>query len=184
LAGSAYDRRIYAFRFNTTAGQDDAFIAHMNAVPNRSHFSLVRNNCADFAAGVLDFYFPGAFHRRILPDARITTPRQNAWELERSARRTGMELEIDEIPQVPGRRRPSRGNMSVAESLVATGDVLLVAVIPYAGPYLGGAVCVDFLARGRYPLPLKRAEVLSPESVAALLTPPNEELSADSSAEK
>ncbi len=185
LAGSAYDRRIYAFRFNTTEKQDDAFIAHMNASRNRSHFSLVRNNCADFAAHVLDFYFPHAFHRRILPDAFITTPRENAWELERYARRhPGFELTIDEIPQVPGNRRPTRINKSVAESLVVSGDVLLAGVVlPYAGPYLAGTVCADFLAWGRYPLELKAAEVLSPESVAALETGPAA-LSAKVSAER
>jgi hypothetical protein len=168
LAGSAYDRRIYAFRFNTSARQDDAFIAYMNAAPNRSHFSLIRNNCADFAARVLDFYFPHTFHRHILPDAGITTPRQNAWEMERYARRhPGSELAIDEIPQVPGSRRSSGRDKSVAESLIASGDVLLMAA---AEPYLGAAVCVDFLVWGRYPLRLKHAEVLTPESLAALGT--------------
>jgi hypothetical protein len=168
LAGSSYDRRIYAFRFNTSAAQDDAFIATMNAAPNRSHFSLVRNNCADFAARVLDFYFPHTFHRHILPDAGITTPRQNAWELVRYARRhPGFELAIDEIPQVPGSRRSSGKDKSVAEALIASGDVLAVAA---AQPYLGAAVCVDFLVWGRYPLRLKHADVLTPESLAALGT--------------
>jgi hypothetical protein len=174
LAGAAYDRRIYVFRFNTTPQQDDAFIARMNAAANRSHFNLVFHNCADFAAGVLDFYFPGTFHRRILPDAGITTPRQNAWELERYARRhPGFAVAVDEIPQVPGNRRPSRGDKSVAASLTVTGDVVLVgALIPFAGPYLGGAVCVDFLVWGRYPLPLRPVQMLTPESMAALENPP------------
>jgi hypothetical protein len=170
LTGTAYDRRVYAFRFDTTEKQDDAFIARMNAGPNRSHFSLIRNNCADFAASVLDFYFPHAFHRRILPDAEITTPRQNAWELERYARRhPGLEVTVDEISRVPGSRRGSRGSKSVAESLVETGDVVLVGFfVPALGPFLGGAVCLDSLVWGRYPLPLKKAEVLTPENVADL----------------
>lgn len=183
LAGSAYDRRTYAFPFLTTEKQDDAFIARMNARPNRSHFSLIRNNCADFAAGVLDFYFPHAFHRRILPDADITTPRQNAWELERYARRHGgFKVTVDEIPRIPGSRRPIWGSKSVAESLVVTGDVAVVAAaVPFLGPYLGGAVCVDSLVWGRYPLKLKRAEVLTPDSLAALETGPAARLSADAS---
>jgi hypothetical protein len=185
LSGSAYDRSIYAFRFDTTEKQDDAFIAHMNAAPNRSHFSLVRNNCADFAAGVLGFYFPHAFHRRLLPDADITTPRENAWELERYARRPpGFEVTVDKIPQVPGSRRASRGNKSVAESLVVTGDLLPFVAIPYAGPVLGGAVCVDFLVWGRYPLRHKGAEILTPENVAALGAAPAGTLSANVSVER
>jgi len=31
FVGVAYDRRVYAFRFATTEGQDDALIAQMNA---------------------------------------------------------------------------------------------------------------------------------------------------------
>src|SRR5580698_2593430 len=38
LVGVAYERKIYAFRFNTTETQDDAFIAKMNDAKNRSHF--------------------------------------------------------------------------------------------------------------------------------------------------
>jgi hypothetical protein len=41
LVGAAYERRIYAFRFDTTEAQDDAFVAKMNADANRSHFSIL-----------------------------------------------------------------------------------------------------------------------------------------------
>ncbi|MGA9070990.1 MAG: hypothetical protein WB424_12085, partial [Terracidiphilus sp.] len=54
LVGVSYERRIYAFRFETTAEQDDAFIARMNSSENRSHFSLLLNNCSDFARLVLN----------------------------------------------------------------------------------------------------------------------------------
>lgn len=81
LLGASYERRIYAFRFETTAGQDDAFIAWMNDSANRSHFNLLFHNCSDFASRVLNFYFPGTFRRHWAPDAGITTPRQVAYEL-------------------------------------------------------------------------------------------------------
>jgi hypothetical protein len=61
LVGVAYERRIYAFRFETTEEQDDAFIARLNAGVNHSHFELLYNNCADFARVALNFYFPGTF---------------------------------------------------------------------------------------------------------------------------
>jgi hypothetical protein len=51
MLGAAYERRIYAFRFDTTPEQDDALIARMNAGPNRSHFQLFFSNCADFLPG-------------------------------------------------------------------------------------------------------------------------------------
>ncbi len=75
LVGAAYERRVYAFRFETTAAQDDAFIAWMNASANRSQFNILFRNCADFARGVLDFYCSGTFGRHIAPDGGIVMPR-------------------------------------------------------------------------------------------------------------
>ncbi len=166
LLGAAYERRIYAFRFETTVGQDDAFIAWMNAGANRSHFNLVFRNCADFARRVLDFYFPRTFERHIAPDGGITTPRQVAFELVRYARlHPEMRLEVLEIPQVPGYRQPSRENASVSASLVLTGEVVPLAVL---NPILAGAVLADTVVWGRYPLPLRKARVVGPQEVALL----------------
>ena len=58
LVGAAYERRIFAFRFETTPEQDDALIARMNAGPNRTSFNLLFSNCADFARVILNSYFP------------------------------------------------------------------------------------------------------------------------------
>lgn len=166
LVGAAYQRRIYAFRFGTTAAEDDAFIAWMNGSENRSHFNIVFRNCADFSSEVLDYYFPNAFKRHVAPDGGITTPRQVAFELARYARRhPEMRLEVLEIPQVPGYRRPSRENESAAASLILTGDVVPLAVL---NPIVAGAVLTDSLVWGRYPLPLKQAKVLDPENIDQL----------------
>ena len=86
LVGVAYERRIYAFRFNTTEAQDDAFIARMNSAENRSHFHLLFSNCADFARVILNEYFPRTFDRSIFPDAGMTTPKQISYKLVRNAR--------------------------------------------------------------------------------------------------
>ena len=158
LVGSSYDRRIYAFRFHTTAEQDDELISKLSSEPNQTHFSLVRNNCSDFAARIMDFYFPGVFHRRILPDARITTPRQNSWELVRFARKhPEIELSVVEIPRVPGSRRGTRPAMSVAGALLVSGEI---APLAYLSPPLAVADCIDYLVWGRYPLHLKHVPIV------------------------
>ena len=168
LVGAAYERRIYAFRFETTPEQDDALIAHMNGAANRSHFNIVFRNCSDFSSGVLDLYFPGVFRRRLLPDGGITTPRQVAYELVRYAQKhPELRLTVAEIPQVPGYRRPSRKNESVADSLLLDGYVGPIALL---NPFVAGAMVVDSLLWGRYPLPLAQASVLAPGSVALLTT--------------
>ena len=146
LVGLSYERRIYAFRFETSAEQDDAFIAYMNDRKNRSHFSLLFSNCSDFARFTLNFYFPGTFKRNIFPDAGMTTPKQLAYKLERyAAQHPETHLAIFEISQVPGYRRPSRRNKSIAESLSTTGYAVPIAVL---NPYLAGGLFADYLARG------------------------------------
>ena len=166
MVGTAYERRIYAFRFATTEVQDDAFITRMNAAANRPHFNIVFRNCANFADEVLDFYFPRTFGRRILPVGGIVTPRQVAYELEHYARKhPEIQLTVVGIPLVPGYRRPGRVERDISGSLSVAGYGIPIAIL---SPYAGGAVIADYLALGRYPLPLKQAKVLEPRNIALL----------------
>lgn len=163
FVGVSYDRRIYAFRFATTEAQDDALIAKMNAEDNRSRFNLITRNCADFTGGILNFYFPGTFRRSVLPDAGITTPRQISYKLVRYAKKhPELGLTVFDIPQVKGNRRQSRRNQSIAEAFLTRGYVVPFVFI---SPYIVGGVAVDYLGWGRYPLPLKGAQVLTPEQM-------------------
>lgn len=166
LVGVAYERRIFAFRFETTAEQDDAVMGMLNDRANRSHFNLIYSNCADFARTIMNEYFPRTFRRTILPDVGMTTPRQITYKLVKYARKhPGMDLDLFEIPQVPGYRRMSRPNKSVAASLVTTGYAVPLTLM---NPYLAGAIFVDYLVRGRYPLIPRRPDVLGPERLSAL----------------
>jgi hypothetical protein len=166
LVGTAYERRIYAFRFDTNPAQDDALIARMNAGPNRSHFNLLFNNCADFSRVVLNSYFPRTFRRSILPDAGMTTPKQIAYKLVRYARKhPETQLTVFEIRQVPGYRRQSHSNKSIAESLTTTGYAVPIVLM---NPYLAGGLFVDFLVRGHFhPIP-RNPPVLGPDNLFAL----------------
>jgi hypothetical protein len=166
LVGAAYERRIYAFRFQTTPEQDDALIAKLNRGENRSHFELLYNNCADFARIVLNTYFPRTFRRTIFPDAGITTPKQNAYKLERYARKhPELQLTVLEIPMVPGYQRLRRSNNGVAEGFITTGYAIPLAII---NPYLAGGIFVDYLVRGRFHLVPKHLPVMEPDNLLAL----------------
>ncbi len=166
LVGAAYERRIYAFRFDTTREQDDAVIAELNAGPNRSHFNLLFDNCADFARVVLNDYFPRNFRRSIFPDAGMTTPKQITYKLVKFARKHHQtQLKVYEIPQIPGYRHESHSNKSIDESLVTTVYAIPIAI---ANPYLAGGLFVDYLVRGRARLIPKAPEVLGPDSLSAL----------------
>jgi hypothetical protein len=169
LIGVAYERRMYAFRFNTTPAQDDAFIARMNQRKNKSHFQLLFNNCSDFSRTVLNQYFPRTFRRSFFPDAGMTTPKQITYKLERYAKKNPeIGLTVFEIPQVPGYRRRSRSNKSIAESLVTTGYAVPIAIL---NPYLAGGLFVDYVVRGRYHLVPDDPEKLTPYTLATLTVP-------------
>jgi hypothetical protein len=171
LVGVAYERRIYAFRFDTTEAQDDGYIAQMNDTKNKSHFQLFFSNCADFSRVTLNYYFPGKFKRSAFPDAGVTTPKQVAYKLVKYGKKhPSLNVEVYEIPQVPGYRRPSGTNKDISEALITTGYALPIAVL---NPYLAGALLVDYIARGHHHLVPKDAPVLSPENLA-LLTQPSE----------
>jgi hypothetical protein len=169
LIGAAYERRIYAFRFQTTRTQDEALIAKLNAEPNRSHFQLLFRNCADFSRVILNTYFPRGFHRSIFPDAGVTTPKQITYKLVRYAKKhPELHLAVFEIPQVPGYRSPSRSTKDIAESFSTT---IYAVPLSLVNPYLFGGIFVDYIIRGRYHLIPKHLKVVDSSDLAVLSLP-------------
>ncbi|MGO8756789.1 MAG: hypothetical protein ACLQG3_01570 [Terracidiphilus sp.] len=169
LVGVAYERRIYAFRFETTPEQDNALIERLTAGPNRTHFNLLFSNCADFARVVLNGYFPRTFKRSIFPDAGMTTPKQISYKLMRyAAKHPETRLAVFVIPQVPGYRRGSHSVKGIDESFVTT---FYAVPIVLANPYLAVGLSVDYLVRGRYHAIPKHLAVLGPENLSALTAP-------------
>ncbi|WP_420238931.1 hypothetical protein ACOBR2_04855 [Telmatobacter bradus] len=166
LVGVSYERRIFAFRFNTTEAQDDRLIADLNARANTTHFNLLYNNCADFARQLLNHYYPRVFKRSIFPDAGMTTPKQIAYKLMRLGHKhPEMRLTVYEIPQIPGYRKHSHSNKDISESLVTTAYAVPLAV---SNPYLTGGIFVDYLVRGRSHLVPKHPLLLGPEQLSLL----------------
>lgn len=182
LVGVSYERRMYAFRFDTTEAQDDALIERMNKDKNRSHFELFYNNCADFSRKMLNQYFPRNFRRSFFPDAGMTTPKQITFKLVRYAKKhRELHLEVYEIPQVPGYRRLSRTNKSVSESLITTGYAVPIAVL---NPYLAGGLFVDYVVHGRYHLIPKNPVKLMPDDLAVLTLSSDEKENAFTASEQ
>jgi len=169
LVGAAYERRIYAFRFDTSQEQDDALIARLNDRRNKSRFNLLFNNCADFTRVVLNSYFPRTFRRSIFPDAGMTTPKQITYKLVRYARKhPHRQLTVFEIPQIPGYRRESHSIKGIDESFVTTVYAVPLVIV---NPYLAGGLFVDYLVRGRYHLIPKDPQVVTPDNLSVLTAP-------------
>jgi hypothetical protein len=169
LLGQSYDRRMFAFRFETTPEQDDALIARLNAGRNHSRFHYLFNNCSDFTRKILNAYFPKTFRRSVFPDLWMTTPRQVTNQLVRFARKhPEMKLAVFEIPQIPGFRRPSGTNLTVIGSLTTRGFPVPVA---FLNPYAAGGMLLAFLLEDHSRLVPKEAPVLSPDNLALLNVP-------------
>lgn len=169
LVGTAYDRRTYVFRFATTREQDRELIDRLNDRPNKSHFNILFNNCADFDRFILNNYFPHKFGRSVFPDAGITTPKRIAYTLVKYAKHhPETEFSILEIPQVPGYRHESRAIHGVTESLILNGYVIPIVIL---NPYVAGGLLADYLVRGRYNLIPKNPATVDAEHLGALTQP-------------
>ncbi len=151
LVGSAYDRTIYGFALETTREDDARVIEYLNSQPNRDRFNLLYRNCADFARGILNFYYPGAVRRSLFADAGITTPKHLAKALARYSRRRELDLTHFMVPQIPGGPRSSRVR-GVSESLVRSKKYIVpLAVLQ---PWIAGTAAVAYFTTGRFnPVP-------------------------------
>src|SRR5437899_5048189 len=147
LVGSSYDRTIYGFEIETTPDQDEALIRKLNAAPNQSHFHLVSNNCADFAKGILNFYYPKSAHRSIVADLGMTTPKQVAKMLTKySARQPERHFSRLIISQVPGSMPRSSSVHGVVESFLKSKKYIVPSAV--FSPVFAGCVAAVYVTTG------------------------------------
>jgi hypothetical protein len=132
-AGMAYNRRIWAYQVTTTPAQDERLVELMNTSENRHRYHLRKTNCADFAAELVNLYFPGAVHLDRIADFGFMTPKQVVRSLSKYAStHPELGLQVWGIPQVPGSLRRSRPVRGVAEAALKTKRYLftLIAILP------------------------------------------------------
>jgi hypothetical protein len=147
LVGSSYDRTIYGFEIQTSPEQDEALIRKLNSSPNESHFHLVTNNCADFAKGVLNFYYPKSLHRSLVADVGITTPKQMAKRLIRfSDRHPEIRFSRLILAQVPGSMPRSSTVHGVIESFFTSKKYIVPSAV--LSPIFAGCVAGVYVGTG------------------------------------
>jgi hypothetical protein len=147
LVGSSYDRTIYGFEIETSPERDAALIRKLNSSANKSHFHLASRNCADFAKDILNFYFPKSFHRSIVADLGMTTPKQMAKLMTKNAARHP-ELRFSRIviAQVPGTMPRSTAVHGVVESFFKAKKYIVPSVI--VSPIFAGCVAAVYVGTG------------------------------------
>jgi hypothetical protein len=152
LVGASYDRKIYGFQIQTTADEDERFMARFNDSRNVSHFNLLFHNCADFSRTLLNVYYPHGVHRNFFVDLGITTPKQVARSLSKySKKHPELEFSTFMIPQVPGTIHRSHSIDGILESVVKSKKY----VVPLAvlNPELTAGFVVAYLTDGRFKAP-------------------------------
>ena len=152
LIGESYIRTMHGFKVDSTAEQDERFMAKFNDKKNVGHFNLLFHNCADFSRMVLDIYMPHAVHRNFIADVGLMTPKQVARSLVKySQKNPDVNMNAFVIPQIPGTIPRSHPVDGVAESLVKSKKYLIPLTI--LAPEVTGGVVVAYLADGRLKLP-------------------------------
>ncbi len=163
-AGVTYNRREWGYELATTREQDEQFVETMNARQNVHAYKLRTANCANFAADMVNLYFPGTVKVDKWSDFGLMTPKQVA----RSVMRYGeahpeLELRVVEVPQLPGTLRRSRPVRGTAEAGLKTKRYLATLLV--IQPEVIAGCAIAYLKDGRWKVG-KGAEPVGPEVFA------------------
>lgn len=121
----------------------------LNRSNNRSRYSLFTNNCADFAASIMNFYEPRMVRRNYLLDLGVMTPKYVAKAIVKHSRKhSRVEMSAFYISQIPGTLPRSRPADGIAEALVRSKKY----VVPLAllSPVTTGTLAAVYVAQGRF----------------------------------
>ncbi len=170
----SYDRRMWGYQLATTRKQDEQLVARLNSEVNKHRYHLHKSNCADFAANVVNFYYPGTVKPNGIADFWLMTPKQVARSVGKYGREhPEAELKVVEFPQLIGAQRRSHNVRGASEMFLTTKRYLVpLSVIQ---PELVVALAVVYFDRGRWDIrhggPGGEFEVAEPSTFA--WTPPS-----------
>lgn len=163
-AGTAYTRRMWGYQLATTAEQDRRFMDIMNERMNRHAYRLKNANCADFAADIMNIYFPGSVRRDHIADFGWMTPKNVARCVEAYGHaHPELDLKVFEVPQVPGSLRRSRPVRGAAEAGLTTKRYLATLLV--IQPEVPAVCLVLYLKHGRWQIG-RGAEVMDAQAFA------------------
>jgi hypothetical protein len=147
LVGTSYDRTVYGFDIETTPERDAELVHKLNSSPNLSHFHTVSRNCADFAKGIVNFYYPRALHRSFVADIGIATPKQMAKSLTKySGRHSEIQFSRMVIEQVPGSAPRSTDVRGVVDGFFRSKKYIVPSAV--VSPIFAGCVAAVYLGSG------------------------------------
>ena len=163
LVGSAFDRKIYGFRVNTTAEQDARLIAAFNDKKNVQTYNGFDRNCADFTRTTMNLLYPHSVRRNYVADLGMSSPKSVARSLSHHAsKHPEMGFEVFVIPQVSGSLPRSHSPQDLAEGILKRYCVPLVIFSPVSI----GVAFAAYVGQGRFSMP-KDARLLDVSGIGA-----------------
>jgi hypothetical protein len=149
LVAANFARGIYIFVVKTTLQQDLRLMAELNSQPNVNRYSGVTNNCANFAARIVNTYFPHSAKADHVNDFGMTSPKAISKSFVHFAvKHPELELHVMHIPQLPGDFPPSADCRKGTEVLFRSKRWLLP--ILYREPHELVLFTVSYLLTGRF----------------------------------
>jgi hypothetical protein len=177
-AGAALDRRLWGYQVHTTVEQDERFVEEMNDRVNHRRYHVIKANCANFVADIVNMYYPKAVKPNRISDWGIVTPKQVARSLVKLQKKhPEVRLRVLNIPQIPGTLRRSRPTWGISEFFLKTKRYS--ATLAVIQPPAVIAALVLYESNGRFRLGTE-AETVEPrfwagqnagEAVETLTTP-------------
>ena len=174
--GVTFDRRVWAYRIETTLEQDQRLIDTLNHRPNLRAYKLRTANCANFAADMLNILYPGLVHLNKVADFGLMTPKQVARSIVNySHHHPEANLAVMEIPQIPGTLRRSRPIWGVSEAGLKTKRYLFTLLL--IQPEVVAGCGIVYALRGRWKvgdgaIPVQPGIWLNPATQTAQDPPP------------
>jgi hypothetical protein len=149
LVGAALTRDIYAFTVATTPEQDATFIEAFNRAPNRNRFRQLSNNCTDFAARVLNQYYPQSARRDWLNDFGTTTPQAIAKSFSKFAKKhPELLLRVTKFAQAHGTLKRSQDARKLTQEALTSPKYAAPLVLWQ--PYIAVGFAGSYLLFGRF----------------------------------
>lgn len=148
LIGASLRRDIYAFTVSSTPEQDAAFIAAFNRAPNRNHFRQLTNNCTDFAARLLNQYFPHSARRDWLNDFGTITPQAIAKSFSKFAKKhPELQFRVTKFAQAHGTLKRSQDARKLSQEAITSPKYFAPLVIWQTPIAIGFAGSYFFFGR-------------------------------------
>ena len=147
--GASYRRRMWGYQLATTVEQDERLVEKMNSDGNQHHYHLLRHNCADFAAHIVNFYYPGTVKINGVADLGFMTPKQVARAVGKYGHaHPEAGLRVLEFPQLAGPQKRSHAARGASELFLKSTKYLVP--LAYFQPMLVVALAVLYIDGGRW----------------------------------